>query len=173
MQNHGFTGESILGLEPGDSRWGSYAINTTGMDGTLADGFTPLGLCGIFDFEFPVKESQVIAPSEMYAISDTRQFPILPGNGGGDDVSGVRAGSSVGNSWLYPWTDEPLGMFGADGVTHEFPPPHAQCYNVVHVEVMLRKSQRGICIIPRWRRHTGIMIASPIVKLGKPRGSGS
>jgi prepilin-type N-terminal cleavage/methylation domain-containing protein/prepilin-type processing-associated H-X9-DG protein len=139
LQNHGYLGNdrNLGGSESVNNTWGSYAVNANGMDGNLVDRVTPLGLCGTSQFPFPAKESQVKAPSDMYAISDSRDFPLAPyspGSGLFQPVGGAPVGSSVGEFWLDPWNDIPLGIFGADAVTHEFPPPHAQCYNVLHVD---------------------------------------
>jgi hypothetical protein len=71
----------------------------------------------------------------MYAIADTREFPVLPD---ADGFVGAPAGSAWGLWWLDPWNDLASVVerdAGAqDAVAHELPPPHAQCYNVVHVD---------------------------------------
>ena len=134
MQNHGITGSTDSSI------CGSYAINAMGMDAEAQPNRirgTTLGLCGwLFGSFPPSRESQVMASSEMYAISDTREFPVLPNIILDGESYGTNApiGNAWGISWLQPWNEPIPGEFGADALAREFPPPHAQCYNVVHVD---------------------------------------
>jgi len=139
VQNHGFTGV-IHGW--GASFWGSYGINAAGMVSDGGGGATgewgiPLGLCGQVNRPWPApKESQVIAPGEMYAIGDSREFPFLLGTDWvGTVMNDAPVGSTVGLVFLEPWNDSDFtSVVQAKGVPSERPPPHAQCYNVVHVD---------------------------------------
>jgi len=131
MQNRGFTGTDD------ESLWGSYGINAMGMDAVGQHYATPLGLTGwTFGSYPPSRGDQVLAPSEMFAIGDVRQFPVVSDSEEGEGSNtGAPIGSSVGESLLKPWNVTGLlNIVSPHQLAAEFPPPHAQCYNVVHID---------------------------------------
>ena len=76
------------------THYGSYAYNSVGVgNSTLVDGYF-LGLGSSIDVHAPpIRESQVITPSEMFAIMDAR-------GGSLQDMDGFYGNIET---WCYPW----------------------------------------------------------------------
>ena len=97
----------------------SYAYNALGIQGSSVEVWPPLGL-GVLNIKMP--ENRVVAPSEMYAVGDTRPIHY-------QYMSGF-----LGRIIMQPWQISP----GA-----EANPPHAEGYNLLfadgHVSLVKRR----------------------------------
>lgn len=110
----------------------SYAYNTYGMLGyangkALAAKSQWLGL-GMGHLRLTVPENRVVAPSEMFAVADTRPLRYA-------GQSGVQ-----GNVKMNPWNFYPPSVHSNDS---EANPPHADGYNLLfadtHVSLVKRR----------------------------------
>jgi prepilin-type N-terminal cleavage/methylation domain-containing protein/prepilin-type processing-associated H-X9-DG protein len=119
------------GLATGEQLWGSYAINCYGM------GSPRLGLAPPSGVK-PIPESQVVAPGEMFAIGDTREF-FVPA-GAEKQFSASAAPTLANNAFAFGYntlwpSDGRAQILGGPGVNFtEFAPPHSQGYNFLHVD---------------------------------------
>jgi prepilin-type N-terminal cleavage/methylation domain-containing protein/prepilin-type processing-associated H-X9-DG protein len=114
--------------------WTSYSYNAFGMDGygttpggdVVGKGY-PLGL-GTMQWNSFVHDHLVVAPSQMYAVADSRPFWFSRNNG------------FVGRQVMTPWKWFPSMLNANDG---EAKPPHSEGYNMLfadaHVELVKRK----------------------------------
>ncbi|HEY3856652.1 MAG TPA: prepilin-type N-terminal cleavage/methylation domain-containing protein [Verrucomicrobiae bacterium] len=110
--------------------WTSYSYNAFGLSDLKVSGPSLVrkgALLGLGDLNLTVRDHQVVAPSEMYAIADAR--PILDKNAGG----------FVGRERMNPWRS----LFGIGMITTEAEPPHSKGYNMLfadtHVTLVKRK----------------------------------
>ncbi len=122
---------------PGGGRtkvWSSYSYNASGMDGyglggngTLRTKGFPLGLANM-QWDSMVHDHLVVAPSQMYAVADTRPFWFSSNKG------------FIGRQIMYPWMWFPSALNSIDA---EAKPPHSEGYNMLfadsHVELVKRK----------------------------------
>lgn len=100
----------------------SYAYNGRGMWGYKfygSHGYTIKGRLGLGDVKPTVHENRIVAPSEMYAVADTRpvQYANDPGLSGGIEMQ--------------PWQIWPSILKAKDT---EARPPHSQAYNLLFVD---------------------------------------
>jgi prepilin-type N-terminal cleavage/methylation domain-containing protein/prepilin-type processing-associated H-X9-DG protein len=97
----------------------SYAYNAIGMQGGIVKVWPPLGLG---ELNIKVPDNRVVAPSEMYAVGDTRPVHYQYMNG------------FVGRIEMQPWQLWP---------GTEANPPHAEGYNLLfadgHVSLVKRR----------------------------------
>jgi prepilin-type processing-associated H-X9-DG protein len=110
----------------------SYSYNWRGILGAITwTGAPPsLGQLTLGLGQLPknaAREPEVLAPSEMYAVADTRPF------------SSHRLGQIIGQMRMTPW------MFPT--VT-EAPPPHAVAYNVLFVDCHVLNIKRRDRLFP-------------------------
>ncbi len=99
-----------------------YAYNGHGMFGYVFRG--PQGLAkgswlGLGDLKRTVQENRIVAPSEMYAVADTRPGQYLNDPG------------LFGQMQMTPWRMFPSGLKAKDT---EAKPPHSQAYNLLFVD---------------------------------------
>lgn len=114
----------------------SYAYNARGMTGFGIDGstngfqmFAKGQFLGLGEMMRPtVPENRVVAPSEMYAVGDTRPFHF-------QNEPGFH-----GAVQMHPWKWPPAALHAKDT---EPPPPHADGYNLLfadtHVNLVKRR----------------------------------
>ena len=118
----------------GDTKaWTSYSYNAFGMKGyqfSGTNGFSkgpPLGL-GTMQWKSLVHDHLVVAPSQMYAVADTRPLWVQTDNG------------FIGSQIMKPWLLVPSLM---SAKYTEGNPPHAKGYNTLfadgHVDLVKRK----------------------------------
>jgi prepilin-type N-terminal cleavage/methylation domain-containing protein/prepilin-type processing-associated H-X9-DG protein len=123
-----------------------YAYNARGMWGPTNQGSSWVikgPMQGLSTLNLEISENRIVAPSEMYAVGDTRPF----------QESGVSG--FVGRIEMRPWKVPPFGL--TMGKFAEAKPPHAGGYNLLFVDghVSLVK-QRDYLYPPRsaqnWNR---------------------
>lgn len=109
----------------------SYAYNAFGMSGSGVSrgyGFRKGEWLGLGELNLTVPENRIAAPSEMYAVADSRPMKYQNSEG------------FYGRIEMQPWQLLPSGM-GAK--INEAPAPHAEGYNVLfadgHVSLEKRK----------------------------------
>lgn len=100
----------------------SYAYNAFGMSGFGTSGTTRWqkgAWLGLGDLQLTVRENRIMAPSEMYAVGDTRpvQYPNSKG--------------SIGAVEMQPWQLMPIIIFNN---VNESKPPHAEGYNLLFAD---------------------------------------
>jgi prepilin-type N-terminal cleavage/methylation domain-containing protein/prepilin-type processing-associated H-X9-DG protein len=115
----------------GFGAWTSYSYNAFGMSGYQISGSAMLQKgpwLGLGDLNLTVREHQIVAPSQMYAVADARAFWLK------------QLGGFGGRPVMQPWRLAPTGF--------AFPkpepsPPHAQGFNMLfvdgHVDLVKRK----------------------------------
>ena len=141
-RNHGvFDGEPVFR---------SYAINATGT-GTGFEGGPEmrLGISPPAGIPYaPIRESQVVMPSEMFAIGDTREF-FVPAGLAQYFLYLKRTEFSFGFDYLSPFINNDVEIQSSAALTNEFAPPHAQGYNVLHVDGHVAQvTRRNIYYLP-------------------------
>jgi prepilin-type N-terminal cleavage/methylation domain-containing protein/prepilin-type processing-associated H-X9-DG protein len=101
----------------------SYAYNAFGMSGYGISGSSILRKgqwLGLGDLNVTVRENRIAAPSEMYAVGDTRPFQVENGHG------------FVGRMEMEPWRYLLPSQLHAQFT--EAQPPHAAAYNLLFAD---------------------------------------
>jgi prepilin-type N-terminal cleavage/methylation domain-containing protein/prepilin-type processing-associated H-X9-DG protein len=129
-------GGFIIPKPPMEGCFSSYFYNCSGLVGQGWPGAVNplprnLGLAGV---KTPGPESGVLAPSEMYAVADSRWWADREPNQSG------LVGKWLMTPWkyVYPTTDSPAGTFSPVEMI-----PHGQGHNIMFVDghvVMVRRS---------------------------------
>ncbi|HWV98398.1 MAG TPA: hypothetical protein VNZ64_01775 [Candidatus Acidoferrum sp.] len=136
--------------------WTSYAYNNNGIIGNGWSGWvgTPtfqlrgkLGLGG--QPVFSPRESEVLEPSQMYAVADARSYRI-----GADGWFPLEApNATLGLYAMTPWRD---AWHWEDSLhsLREMDPPHGDGYNVLFCDGhVLRVKRRDLFYPPRTAHH--------------------
>jgi prepilin-type N-terminal cleavage/methylation domain-containing protein/prepilin-type processing-associated H-X9-DG protein len=126
----GYRGVTVMnspdsfGLIMGSYGYNDYGSAHPGPAGQGALGLGPMVWQILLD---PIKESQVVAPSEMFAIGDANQFTFAPPGGkpGTFDVSKAFAAGG-GGICAYPETENPIGR-NAELKHHNGRPQYVFC----------------------------------------------
>ncbi len=114
----------------------SYAYNGHGMSGFEYHGSHGFGKgprLGLGDFNRTVPENRIVAPSEMYAVADTR--PVKYQNDPG----------LLGSVEMQPWQIWPSLLKAKDT---EAKPPHAGDYNLLFTDGHVNPVKRGDYLYP-------------------------
>ena len=119
--------------------WTSYSYNALGIAGSRISGSAVFGKgpwLGLGDLNLTVRDHQIIAPSEMYAIADAR--PILDKNMGG----------FVGREVMNPWRSlHGFGTFTEAGS------PHSKGYNTLFADTHVALVKRIDYLYPPRTAH--------------------
>lgn len=121
----------------------SYAYNAKGMFGYRVvgtNGFQVGRPLGLNDLKLTVPENRIAAPSEMYAVGDTRplRFPHSP-------YETFRAFRGELGAWMHAFQQWPSSLH-ADAI--EAPPPHAEGYNLLFVDGHVNLEKRRDYLYP-------------------------
>jgi prepilin-type N-terminal cleavage/methylation domain-containing protein/prepilin-type processing-associated H-X9-DG protein len=115
----------------------SYAYNGHGMWGYEfhgSKGFAKGPWMGLGDLKQTVRENAIVAPSEMYAVADTRPVQYLNDPG------------LFGSIEMKPWQIWPSVLHAKD---IEANPPHSQAYNLLFVDGHVSPVKRKDYLYPR------------------------
>jgi prepilin-type N-terminal cleavage/methylation domain-containing protein/prepilin-type processing-associated H-X9-DG protein len=136
LQNHGLTYVPHNSSDI-EQDFGSYGINETGV---ASEGMAPgraqsLGIAPNGLLWRPVSDVQVVAPSEMFAISDTREYSVPVG--ALTSLSPLNPATIGGFSFglfLMDLYNDLADLVVSGATSNEFAPPHSGGYNVLHAD---------------------------------------
>jgi prepilin-type N-terminal cleavage/methylation domain-containing protein/prepilin-type processing-associated H-X9-DG protein len=134
--------------------FGSYAYNSYGMLGYGTNGqalASRSSWLGLGHLRLTVAENRVAAPSEMYAVADTRPLRY-------EGQSGLQ-----GSVKMYPWNYYPPSVQPKDS---EAGPPHAGGYNLLFVDTHVSLVKRRDYLYPP-RTAQNWLLQAALVTIGR------